>query len=409
MTLPLNGLRVLDLSRVLAGPLVAQMLGDLGAEVIKIEKPGEGDDSRNYGPPFLTGKDGEKTKESGFYLSANRNKQSVTVDLGTPAGQDIVRRIALKSDIVVENFRVGTLAKFGLDYTSLSVLNPSLVYLSITGYGQTGKMAHRPGYDAIFQAAGGHMAVTGAPDDLPGGGPTRSGLSIVDILTSQYATIAILAALNHRDSNQQRKGQYIDIALLDSMVASLSHRGVQYLISGHSSPRRGNVGGGGSPSQVFMCADGPIMLTVGNDLQWERFCAVIGEPELAADPRFAKATMRIENRDALTPSLEAKFKTRSKADWLPALERADIPSGPVNELDEVFADQQVRDRGMAVSVPHPLSAALTLISNPIRFSDTPLNRYEPPPMLGEHTESVLRDLLGVTPAEMLALHEAKAI
>lgn len=409
MTLPLEGLRVLDLSRVLAGPLVTQMLGDLGAEVIKIEKPGEGDDSRGYGPPFLTTEDGKRTNESGFFLSANRNKQSVTVDLGTAQGQDIVRRLAQRSDIVVENFRVGALAKFGLDYASLSALNPRLIYLSITGYGQTGKMAHRPGYDAIFQAAGGHMAVTGAPDGLPGGGPTRSGLSIVDILTSQYATVAILAALHHRDRTPEGKGQYIDLALLDSMVATLSHRGVQYLISGRSSPRRGNVGGGGSPSQVFMCTDGQIMLTVGNDLQWARFCTAIGELELAADPRFATATKRIENRDELMPSVEAKFKTQSKAYWLEALDRADIPSGPVNELEEVFADSQVRERGMTVSVPHPLSEALTLIANPIRFSETPLNRYEPPPMLGEHTESVLRDVLGITAEDILTMRKAKAI
>ncbi len=409
MTLPMQGLRVLDLSRVLAGPLVAQMLGDLGAEVIKIERPGEGDDSRSYGPPFLKSSEGRDTRESGFYLSANRNKQSVTVDLCTPEGQDIIRRIAQKSDVVIENFRVGALAKFGLDYATLSALNPRLVYLSITGYGQTGKKAHRPGYDAIFQAAGGHMAVTGAPDNLPGGGPTRSGLSLVDILTSLYASIAILAALNHRDRDPPGKGQYIDIALLDSMVATLSHRGVQYLISGKSSPRRGNVGGGGSPSQAFRCSDGQIVLTVGNDSQWKRFCTAVGQPELAADGRFETATKRIENREALTPTLEAKFATRSSAHWLEALELADIPSGPVNELNEVFADSQVRERGMAVPVPHPLLETLTLIANPIRFSNTPLDRYEPPPTLGQHTESVLRDLLGITEAEMAELKQAKAI
>jgi crotonobetainyl-CoA:carnitine CoA-transferase CaiB-like acyl-CoA transferase len=409
MTLPLEGFRVLDLSRVLAGPLVAQMLGDLGAEVIKVEKPGEGDDSRSYGPPFLTTEDGNRTNESGFYLSANRNKRSITVNLATPEGQTLVRRIAQKSDVVVENFRVGTLAKFGLDYVSLSAVNPRLVYLSITGYGQTGQMAHRPGYDAIFQAVGGHMAVTGAPDNLPGGGPTRSGLSIVDILASLYGSIAVLAALGHRDRSPQGKGQYIDLALLDSMVATLSHRGVQYLISGKSSPRRGNVGGGGSPSQVFRCADGLIILTVGNDGQWIRFCSAIGQPALAADPRFVTATKRIENRDALTPTLESTFATRSKREWLEALERADIPSGPVNELNEVFADSQVRARGMTTSVQHALSTVLTLISNPIRFSGTPLDRYEPPPMLGQHTEAVLRDLLGISEAEMLALRQAKAI
>jgi len=409
MSLPLEGFRVLDLSRVLAGPLVTQMLGDLGAEVVKIERPGDGDDSRNYGPPFLSAEGGNNQRESGFYLSANRNKQSVTVELSTPQGQDIIRRIAEKSDVVVENFRVGVLAKFGLDYASLSALNPRLVYLSITGYGQTGAMAHRPGYDAIFQAAGGHMAVTGAPDDLPGGGPTRSGLSLVDILTSQYATTAILAALLHRDRSPEGKGQYIDIALLDSMVATLSHRGVQYLISGKTSPRRGNVGGGGSPSQAFKCADGLIVLTVGNDSQWVRFCEAIGHPELIADPRFARATKRIENRDALTPTLEATFVTRSKAAWLEVLGKSEIPSGPVNELDDVFADAQVRHRGMMVQVPHPYSATLQQISNPIRFSATPLDRYEPPPTLGQHTEAVLRNLLGVTEAELESLKKAKVI
>jgi len=401
MTLPLQGLRVLDLSRVLAGPLVAQMLGDLGAEVIKIEKPGEGDDSRSYGPPFLITAAGQRTRESGFYLSANRNKRSVTIDLSKSEGQDVVRRIAQKSDVVIENFRVGTLAKFGLDYASLSTLNPRVVYLSITGYGQTGEMAQQPGYDAVFQAAGGHMAVSGAPDYLPGGGPMRSGLSIVDILTSHYGTIAILAALSHRDRAPGGQGQYIDLALLDSMVATLSHRGLQYLISGKTSPRRGNVGGGGSPSQAFRCSDGQIVLTVGNDLQWLRFCE--------ADPRFMKATSRIENRELLTPALEAKFATNTKAHWLDVLGRADIPSGPVNELDEVFADPQVRARGMVVPVAHPISPTLPLIANPIRFSATPLTRYDPPPLLGEHTEAVLREVVGCTDEEILALRQARAI
>jgi crotonobetainyl-CoA:carnitine CoA-transferase CaiB-like acyl-CoA transferase len=409
MTLPLDGVRVLDLSRVLAGPLVAQMLGDLGAEVIKIEKPGEGDDSRSYGPPFLSTADGKRSRESGFYLSANRNKRSVTVDLSKPEGQDVIRQIAAKSDVVIENFRVGTLARYGLDYGSLSRLNPRLIYLSVTGYGQTGKMAHKPGYDAIFQAAGGHMAVSGAPDHLPGGGPTRSGLSIVDILTSQYGAIAVLAALHHRDRSPEGVGQYIDLALLDSMVATLSHRGVQYLISGKNSPRRGNVGGGGSPSQAFRCSDGQIVLTVGNDLQWRRFCAAIGEPQLAADPRFLKATSRIENRELLTPMLEAKFAMHTKEHWLGVLDLADIPSGPVNELNEVFADPQVLERGMVVDVPHAISPELRLLSNPIRFSGTPLSRYDAPPMLGEHTDAVLRELLGATETQIAALREANVI
>jgi crotonobetainyl-CoA:carnitine CoA-transferase CaiB-like acyl-CoA transferase len=409
MSLPLDGLRVLDLSRVLAGPLVTQMLGDLGAEVIKIERPRDGDDSRNYGPPFLTTADGRSTRESGFFLSANRNKRSVTVNLATPQGQEIVRRLAQKSDVLVENFRVGTLAKFGLDYPVLAKLNPRLVYLSITGYGQTGRRAQRPGYDAIFQAVGGHMAVTGAPDHVTGGGPTRSGLSIVDILTSLYATIAILAALSHRDQHPNGKGQYIDVALLDSMVATLSHRGVQYLISGRASPRRGNVGGGGSPSQAFRCSDGLIVLTVGNDLQWTRFCTAVGRPELAADPRFTSGTKRIENREALTPTLERIFASGTKVHWLEALEQADIPCGPVNELPEVFADPQVREREMIVNVPHAISASLSLIANPLRFSDTPLGRYTAPPMLGEHTHDVLRELLQLTEPELEALRQSDVI
>jgi crotonobetainyl-CoA:carnitine CoA-transferase CaiB-like acyl-CoA transferase len=403
MTLPLEGLRVLDLSRVLAGPLVAQMLGDLGAEVIKIERPPEGDDARKYGPPFLTTPDGKRTQESGFYLSANRNKKSVTIDMAHPKGRDLIRRIAEKSDILVENFRVGTLAKFGLDYPSLSALNPRLVYLSITGYGQTGKMAQRPGYDAIFQASGGHMAVTGAPDNLPGGGPTRSGLSLVDILTSLYATIAILAAVKHRDRTLEGTGQYIDMALLDSMVATMSHCGVQYLLSGKPFQRRGNVGGGGSPSQTFRCVDGLITLTVGTDQQWHRFCSAIGKPELAADARFSTVTQRIENRNLLTPTFEATFAMHNKAHWLEALEKADIPSGPVNELHEVFEYEPVRERGMTVPVAHPLAGTISLIANPIRFSKTPLNRYEAPPTLGQHTESVLRDLLGAADSDVVAL------
>jgi crotonobetainyl-CoA:carnitine CoA-transferase CaiB-like acyl-CoA transferase len=407
MTLPLEGLRVLDLSRVLAGPLVAQMLGDLGAEVIKIERPGQGDDSRDYGPPFLDDACGERTRESAFYLSANRNKRSVTVNLSTPQGQEIIRRIAERSDIVIENFRVGTLAKFGLDYASLARLNPRLIYLSITGYGQSGRLANRPGYDAIFQALGGHMAVTGAPDNLSGGGPTRSGLSIVDILASLYASIAVLSAIWHRQQSGG-KGQYIDIALLDSMVATLSHRGVQYLISGKNSPRRGNMGGGGSPSQTFKCSDGLIILTVGNDAQWQRFCKAIGELELAEDPRFATSTSRIENRAEMTPTLEAKFATRTRAEWLSELERAEVPCGPVNELSDVFAEQQVA-RDMVVPVEHPLSATLKLIGNPIKFSDTPLNRYEAPPLLGQHTEEVLLELLGYSKDDVRALKEANAI
>jgi len=409
MTLPLSGIRVVDLTRVLAGPLVGQMLGDFGADVIKIERPDGGDESRFIGPPFLAAKDGSRTHESGFYPSANRNKRSVTVDLSTTEGQDIVRKLAAQSDIFIENFRVGALAKYGLDYASLSKLNPKLVYLSITGYGQTGKKAPQPGYDAIFQASAGHMAVTGAPDHLEGGGPMRSGLSIVDILTSLYASIAIMGALNYRNQHADRHGQYIDVSLLDSMVATLTHRGEEYLISGKAAQRKGNVGAGGSPSGMFRCADGNIVITVGNDGQWRRFCKAVGLEEMLTDPRFAGGTKRIENRALVMAIVQEAFEKRTKAELLALLEAAEIPSGPVNELPEVFADEQVLERGMVVTAEHPLAGMMRMIGNPIHYSETPLKRYQAPPLLGQHTEEVLRSVLGMTEEQIVALREAKAI
>jgi crotonobetainyl-CoA:carnitine CoA-transferase CaiB-like acyl-CoA transferase len=391
--LPLSGVRVLDLSRVLAGPLAAQMLADLGAEVIKIERPGAGDDSRAYGPPFIGGDAGQAAGESGFFHSCNRGKQSVTVDLAHPEGQAIVRELAAKADVLVENFRVDTLAKYGLDYASLKKVNPKLVYCSITGYGQTGPKRFAPGYDAIFQAQCGLMSMTGIPDGQPGGGPMKAGPSLVDILTSQYASTAIIAALYHRDLHDGQ-GQHIDMALMDCGVAAMTHYTQQYLVSGIKPPRRGTAGNGGVPSQMFKGSDGKyVMLTVGNNTQWGRFCKVLQRPDLITDPRFDTGPRRIVNRDALIPILSDVFIARPATDWLAELDAADIPCGPINDLDDVFADEQVKHRGLKVSVPHPMVGQVELLTNPIRLSDTPIDSAVPNPALGQHTRQVLGEVL----------------
>ncbi len=402
-TLPLSNIVVLDLSRVLAGPLTGQMLADLGAEVIKIERPGTGDDSRVYGPPFAGGEAGQAAGESGFYLSCNRGKKSVTLDLSNPAGQQIIRQLAVQADIVLENFRVGALAKYGLVYASIKALNPKVIYCSITGYGQTGPKRFAPGYDAIFQAQSGLMSVTGLADGEAGGGPMKVGPSMVDILTSQYANTAILAALYHRDQNGG-SGQHIDMALLDSGIAALSHLMQQYLVSGVQPPRRGTAGNGGVPSQGFRCADGAyVMLTVGNEAQWARFCEVLKRPDLLTDTRFNYGIGRIKNRDTLIPLLQEVFTTRPASDWLIDLDIAEIPCGPINDFDAVFADPQVQHRGMKVEVDHPIAGKIPLVANPIRFSDTPIDSCVPAPLLGQHTASVLKERLGLDAAAIAQL------
>jgi crotonobetainyl-CoA:carnitine CoA-transferase CaiB-like acyl-CoA transferase len=407
--LPLSNIVVLDLSRVLAGPLAGQMLADLGAEVIKIERPGAGDDSRVYGPPFAGGDAGQAAGESGFYLSCNRGKKSVTLDLSNAKGQDIARQLAAKADVVLENFRVGALAKYGLDYASIKALNPKVVYCSITGYGQTGPKRFAPGYDAIFQAQCGLMSVTGLPDEHAGGGPMKVGPSIVDILTSQYATTAIIAALYHRDQHGG-SGQHIDMALLDSGVASLSHLMQQYLVSGVQPPRRGTAGNGGVPSQGFRCADDAyVMLTVGNEAQWVRFCEVLKRPDIAADPRFNYGIGRIKNRDTLIPMLQEVFHTRPAREWLDELDAAEIPCGPINDFDAVFADPQVQHRGLKVQVEHPLAGTIAQVANPIRFSETPIDSCKPNPLLGQHTAAVLKEKLGLDTAALEKLTTARII
>ncbi len=392
----LSGIRVIDLSRVLAGPLAGQMLADLGAEVIKVEQPGCGDESRRYGPPFH----GEQSAGgSSFFLAANRNKQSVTIDFSTAEGRRLVTELVRDADVVIENFRVGTLARHGLDYDSLAALNPRLVYCSLTGFGQTGPYAMRPGYDAIFQSMGGLMSSIGYPDDHPAGGPMRTGLSITDVITSLYADIAIVSALHARHANGGR-GEHIDIALLDSTVAAMSHYAMFYLISGHVPPRRGNAGNGGVPSQVFVCRDGALMLTVGNDAQFVRFCAALGCADLAT------GVERIRHRETLLPMLEAMFATRATADCLQALERAEIPSGAINDMAQVFADPQVASRGLRQP---GADGAPDLVANPIRYRHDPIGHPAPPPALGADTDAVLARLLGLGPDEIARLRKQAVI
>lgn len=397
----LSGVRVLDLSRVLAGPWCTQVLGDLGADVVKVERPGSGDDTRGWGPPFLEDRNGADSEESAYYLGANRNKRSITIDLAHPEGQALVRELAQQADVLVENYKVGDMARYGLDQQTLRALNPQLVYCSITGYGQTGPYRDRAGYDYAVQGIGGLMSVTGPSrleigDDQPGGGPQKVGVAVADLFTGLYATIGILAALRHRDEQGWRcgNGQYLDMALLDSQVAMLANLGANYLVSGHVPGRAGNAHQNIVPYQVFEVADGHVILAVGNDGQFDRFCQVAGRPELAADPRFAKNADRVRHRAVLVPQLAAVMRSRSRDDWLKALEFAKVPCGPINTLDQVFADPQVLARGMTETVVHPLDAALRLVASPLKLSATPPRTRLPPPQLGEHTEAVLLDWLG---------------
>jgi len=391
----LHGVRVLDLSRVLAGPWCTQTLADLGAEVIKIERPASeghpgGDDTRGWGPPFLKDREGRDTAEAAYFLGANRNKQSITIDISRPEGQALVRRLALQCDVMVENFKVGDMARYGLDAASMLAAQPRLVYCSITGFGQTGPYRDRAGYDYAVQGMGGLMSVTGERDDLPGGGPQKVGVAVADLFTGMYATVAILAALRHRDATGQ--GQAIDMALLDTQVAMLANLGANYLVTGQAPRRAGNAHQNIVPYQVFEVADGHLILAVGNDGQFERFCKVAGDPALARDPRFAVNANRVRNRATLVPLLEPLMRQRSRADWLAALEQAKVPCGPINDLADVFADPQVIERGMRVPVPHPLTDKLHLVASPMKLSKTPVALRQPPPLLGQHTDQVLARL-----------------
>jgi crotonobetainyl-CoA:carnitine CoA-transferase CaiB-like acyl-CoA transferase len=391
---PLEGLKVLDLSRILAGPTATQLLGDLGADVVKIEKPGTGDDTRGWGPPFVKDAEGRETRESAYFLSANRNKRSLAIDLASESGQALVRRLAGEADILVENFKVGDLARRGLDYETLSASNPGLVYCSISGFGQDGPYAHRAGYDFLIQGMGGLMSLTGGPDE-EGGEPTKAGVGIADVMCGMYASSAILAALHHRTATGH--GQHIDLALLDTQVAWLINQGVGYLTDGVVPPRRGNAHPTIVPYNAYPARDGAFILAVGNDAQFVRFCEIAGRPELARDPRFVRNAERVRNRAELEPEIRRITATRDKADWIAALEAAGVPCGPINALDEVFDDPQLRHRDMRIEMAHPLAAggSIGLIGNPLKLSRTPVSYRRPPPVLGADGTQVLADWLGL--------------
>jgi crotonobetainyl-CoA:carnitine CoA-transferase CaiB-like acyl-CoA transferase len=398
----LSHVRVLELSRVLAGPWASQLLADLGAEVVKIERPGTGDESRGWGPPWLITPAGAETRESAYFACTNRGKKSVTVDLARPEGQAIIRRLAERSDVLLENFKVGSLSRLGLGWEELSALNPRLVYCSITGFGQSGPYRDRPGYDFVVQAMGGLMSVTGEPD----GEPMKAGVAMTDILTGMYAATAVLAALAHRERSGE--GQRVDLALLDVQVATLANLAENYLVTGRAPDRHGNAHASIVPYQTFVTLDGYVVVAVGNDAQFGRLCAVAGRPELATDPRFATNAARVENRTALVPVLQALLASRPTREWVGALEGADVPCSPINDLAQVFDDPQVRSRGLRVEVPHPLAGTVPVVASPMRLSRTPVH-HGTPPLLGEHTREVLGDVLGMGEAEIESLRREKVI
>ncbi len=398
----LGHIRVLDLSRVLAGPWASQNLADLGADVIKIERPGAGDDTRAWGPPFLKDAEGNNTTEAAYYLTANRGKRSVTVDIATPEGQQLLQELVKHCDVVLENFKVGHLKRYGMDYESVKKIRPDIVYCSVTGFGQTGPYAPRPGYDFLIQGMGGLMSITGERDDLPGGGPQKVGVALVDLMTGMYSTVAILAALTHRDRTGE--GQQIDMALLDVQVAMLANVGSNYLTSGAPPKRWGNDHANIVPYQSFACADGYIIVTCGNDQQYQRFVELGQRPELAADERFATNPLRVKNREVLVPLLAEMVKTKTKAEWINGLEAVGVPCGPINRIDEVFANEQVQARGIAIELPHPTAGKVKLVRNPMQLSATPASSSNPPPLLGQHTDDVLREVLGKNEQEIADWH-----
>ena len=394
----LSGVRVLDLSRVLAGPWASQTLGDLGAEVIKVERPGAGDDTRAWGPPYLKDRTGQPTTDAAYYLCTNRNKKSIAVDLSAPAGQALVRELAAQSDVLIENFKVGSLRQYGLDYEQLSALNPRLIYCSITGFGQTGPYAQRAGYDFLIQGMGGLMSITGQPDGQPGAGPMKVGVALTDILTGLYASTSILAALQAR--HQTGRGQHIDLALLDVGVACLANQSMNYLHSGKTPSRMGNAHPNTVPYQDFPTADGHMILAIGNDGQFARFCQIAGHPELASSERFATNKARLAHRVELIELLRDITRTRSTGDWITLLESAAVPCGPINTIADVFADPQVQARGLQMQMEHPSAGPIPLVASPIRLSDTPVQYHQAPPELGQHTREVLKDCLNMNDKTM---------
>ena len=397
----LEHLRVLDLTRVLAGPWCTQLLADLGADVIKIERPGSGDDTRAWGPPYLKDAAGRDTTEAAYYLSANRGKRSVTVDISKAEGQQLVRKLAAAADIVVENYKVGQLARYGLDYARLAAENPRLIYCSITGFGQDGPYKDRAGYDFIIQAMGGFMSITGERDDLPGGGPQKAGVAVSDLMTGMYTTVAVLAAVAQRE--RTGAGQYIDMALFDTMIAMLANMNMNYLTTGRAPGRAGNAHQNIVPYQVFAAADGHVVIAVGNDGQYAKFCEIAGRPDLATDPRFATNAERVRNRAVLVPLLEAIVRERPAAFWAEKLEAAGVPCGPINSIAQALADSQAVARGIRIDLPHPTAGTVPLVGMPIRMSASSPSYERPPPLLGEHTDEVLREVAGLHAEEIAAL------
>lgn len=393
MSSALEGLRVLDLSRVLAGPWAAQILADLGADVVKVERPGQGDDTRAWGPPWVGGGDGATRGESAYYVCTNRNKRSIAIDITTADGQSLIRDLATRADVLIENFKTGGLAEYGLDYESLRAINPRLVYCSITGFGQTGPYAKRAGYDALIQAMGGLMSITGRVDGEAGAGPQKVGVALTDILTGLYGVIGVLAALRHRDVSG--RGQQVDLALLDVQVACLANQASNYLISGKAPERMGNAHPNIAPYQDFPTADGYMILAVGNDGQFRKFCAVAGHPEWAEDSKFASNPMRVRHRDELIPLIEGQTRTRTTTDWIETLEAAGVPCGPINQLDAVFADAQVVARGLQIEMRGACQENIPLVASPLRMSASPVSYRVPPPRLDEHRAEILEEWLGI--------------
>jgi formyl-CoA transferase len=404
---PLAGVRILDLSRILAGPWATQLLADLGAEVIKIEHPNGGDDTRRWGPPFLRDREGRETGESAYYLAANRGKRSVAIDFSQSEGAELVRALARECDALVENFKVGTLARHGLDWPTLRLLNPRLVYCSITGYGQTGPNAQRAGYDAAIQAEAGLMSLTGEPDGSPGAGPQKVGVAVADLMTGMYAATGLLAALRHAERSGE--GQHIDLALFDTQVAGLANQAMNHLVGGAGAPRRGTAHPNIAPYQVVRAADAPFMLAVGNDHQFRRLCELLGRAWLAADPRFADNPARVAHREALVQELQAGLAQHDAQHWLQRLSAAGIPCAAVNTLDAVLASAQARSRELCRSLPHPLAGAVPTLSNPLRLSATPPRYERAPPLLGADTAAVLGERLGLSASTLSALQQAGAI
>jgi glutaryl-CoA transferase len=403
----LSGLRVLDLSRVLAGPWAAQVLGDLGADVIKIERPGTGDETRAWGPPYLKDTAGNDTSEAAYFLSTNRNKKSVCVDFTQPAGQEVIRGLARECDILLENFKVGGLKQYGLDYESLHKVNPRLIYCSITGFGQTGPYAPRAGYDFLIQGMGGLMSITGRKDGGPGAGPQKVGVALTDVLTGLYAVISVLAALNHRHLTNE--GQHIDLALLDVQVTSLANQAMNYLTSGEPPVRMGNAHPNIVPYQDFPTADGDMTIAVGNDSQFTALCQVLGHPEWATDKRFATNTLRVKNRETIIGLLSAATATRTTAEWVKACETAGVPCGPINDLKAVFDDPHIKSRQLQIEMAHPAGGMVPLVGSPMRMSATPVAYRSPPPLLGEHTLAVLETFLGLSRDEISRLSGSKVV